>query len=258
MSDVTRVLLTNDDGIDAPGLRALERAFEAIEGVEVWTVAPAAEMSTCSHSMTITRPLFAREIGERRVAVSGTTADCVYFGLFGVLPERPHVVVSGINAGPNLGQDVIYSGTVAGAREAFNRGVRGVSVSLVEGREFDAAAKSAAQIALAVAQLDGNDPMLLNLNYPGGAFGGPRLAPLGSRDYPEAVVTRDIPGRGGRYYWLGGPLVSDHLVPGTDGWLIEKGVASATLLTTDQTDHAAMQGAAERLEFLEPAKEASR
>jgi 5'-nucleotidase len=256
LSDRIRVLLTNDDGVDAPGLRALEQALAARGGVEVWTVAPAVEMSTCSHSMTINRPLFARERGERRIAVEGTTADCVYFGLFGCLPERPHVVVSGVNAGPNLGDDVIYSGTVAGAREAFNRGVSGVAVSLVEGDRFGAAAQSAAGIAIEVAGLDGADPLLLNLNYPGGEFSGPRLAPLGSRNYPEAVVSREIPGRGGRYYWLGGPLVSDHQVPGSDGWLIARGVASATLLTTDQTDHAATRDAAARFAFLEPAEEA--
>jgi len=249
------VLVTNDDGIAAPGLVALERALAAEPGVEVWTVAPAVEMSTCSHGMTINRPLFARRIGERRFAVEGTPADCVYFGLFGCLPARPHVVVSGVNAGPNLGCDVIYSGTVAGAREAFVRGVNGVAVSLVEGGAFDAAAGNAAEVALAVARLEGGEPVLLNLNYPAGAFSGPRLAPLGSRDYPEAVVAREVPGRGGSYYWLGGPLVSDKQVPGTDGWLISRGVASATLLTIDQTDHAAMRGAAERLGFLAPAEE---
>jgi len=253
-----RVLLTNDDGIDAPGLRALELALASRPEVEVWTVAPAKEMSTCSHGMTINRPLFVRQLDERRFAVEGTPADCTYFALFGCLPERPQVVLSGVNQGPNLGADVIYSGTVAGAREAFNRGVSGVAVSLVEGREFDAAASSAVQVALEVAQLDRSEPLLLNLNYPAGQFAGPRLAPQGLRDYPEAVVSREIPGRGGRYYWLGGPLVSDHLVPGSDGWLISRGVASATLLTTDQTDRAAMQGAAERFAFLEPAKEESR
>lgn len=251
-----RVLVTNDDGIDAPGLRALEKALVELPGVEVWTAAPAAEMSTCSHSMTINRPLFARQVAERRFAVEGTTADCVYWALFGCLPERPAVVLSGVNQGPNLGSDVIYSGTVAGAREAMLRGVHGVSASLVEGREFEAAARSAARIAVQLARLDVPGPLLVNLNYPAGAFEGPRLAPLGQRDYPEAVVGREIPGRGGRYYWLGGPLVSDRGVPGTDGWLISRGLASATLLTTDQTDGPAMSRAAELLPFLAPAEEA--
>jgi 5'-nucleotidase len=251
-----RVLLTNDDGIDAPGLGALERSLASRPGIEVWTAAPAREMSTCSHSMTIARPIFARQIGERRFAVEGTTADSVYFAIFGPLAERPHVVISGVNQGPNLGTDVFYSGTVAGAREAVMRGVHGVSVSLVEGTEFAAPARSAADVALELARLDLEHPLLLNLNYPVGDFSGPRLAPLGQRTYPEEVVRREIPGRGGSYYWLGGPLVADRLVPYTDGWQVERGVATATLLAMDQTDVAAMATAAERLPFLQPAEEA--
>jgi 5'-nucleotidase len=246
------ILLTNDDGVDSPGLQALERAFSAFSELEVWTAAPAVEMSTCSHQMTINRPLFTRQLAERRMAVTGTTADSVYFAMFGWLPRRPRVVLSGVNAGPNLGTDVIYSGTVAGAREAVMRGVHGVAVSLVEGREFEPAARDAARIAAQLAALDSTEPLLLNLNYPPGRFEGPRLAPLGQRDYPEAVVGREVPGRGGRYFWLGGPLVQDRLIPQSDGWLISEGVASATLLTMDQTDHQAMETVAERLPFLTP------
>jgi 5'-nucleotidase len=232
----TRVLLTNDDGISALGLTALERAFSALPDVDLWVVAPDRGRSTCSHGMTISRPIFTEDLGPKRVAVDGLPADCVYFALFGLMPERPDVVVSGINQGANLGRDVIYSGTVAGAREAAILGVNGISVSLVEGTDFDRVAKNAADLALALAKLRMSPALLLNVNYPAGDFKGPRLAPLGERYYPMVVRKRISELTGRPYYWLGGPAVKDKLVPGTDGWLISKGQASATWLALDQTD----------------------
>jgi 5'-nucleotidase len=235
MTSPLRVLLTNDDGIEAPGLEAFERAFEAIPGVEVWVAAPRNERSTCSHGMTLGRPVFCREAGTRRFAVDGLPADCVYLALFGLMPERPHVVVSGVNRGANLGSDVIYSGTVAGAREATIRGIHGIAVSLVSGDDFTSAAGSAASIAVRVREIPRSPAILLNLNYPGASFGGPLLARLGERSYPEVAEGGVAPLTGERYYWLGGPPVADRLLPGTDGWLIGRGVASATFLTLDQT-----------------------
>ena len=234
------VLLTNDDGIDAPGLKALARAFERQPDVEVWTVAPDSERSTCSHGMTLHRPVFSKKVGERRIALSGLTGDCVYFGMFKCLPKRPDVVISGINRGPNLGGDVVYSGTVAGAREAVIRGVHGVAASLVSGDDFEPVARSVVEIGLQVAGLPVGVPRLLNLNYPPGDFEGPRFAYLGQRSYPEEVERRVVPISGRDYYWLGGPPVRDQLLEGSDGWLIDRGVASATLLSTDQTDREAM------------------
>jgi 5'-nucleotidase len=192
--------------------------------------------------MTLDRPVVAAPRGERRFAVSGLPADCVYLALFGLLPRRPDVVVSGVNRGPNLGTDVVYSGTVAGAREAVIRRVHGVAASLVAGDDFERAASSAAEIALALAALSG-PARLLNLNYPDGPFAGPVLAPLGEREYPEEVARRgEIDGRGVEYT-LGGPPVRDRAVPGTDGWLIANGSASATFLGVDQTDRGALDGA---------------
>ena len=234
------VLLTNDDGIEAPGLRALERAFARRPDVETWIVAPDSERSTCSHGMTLHQPIFTKEVGERRIALSGLTADCVYFGMFDCLPRRPSVVISGINRGPNLGEDVIYSGTVAGAREAVVRGVHGVAASLVSGDDFERVANSVVEIGLLVARLPVSVPRLLNLNYPAGDFKGPQFAYLGQRSYPEEAERRVVPISGRDYYWLGGPPVRDKLIEGTDGWLVDKGVASATLLSTDQTDKEAM------------------
>jgi 5'-nucleotidase len=239
-------LLTNDDGIDAPGLIALERAFAARADVEVWTAAPDGERSASSHGMSLDRPLFAREVGERRIALSGLPADCVYFALFGWLPRRPDVVVAGINRGPNLGSDVIYSGTVAGAREAVVRGVHGLAASLVSGDEFDAVAPRTVELALELAGTDDSRPRLLNLNFPGPRFTGPELAPLGGRVYPELVERRVIPISGRAYHWLGGPPVRDRLVEGSDGWLIDRGIAALTPLALDQTDHQVLERMAAR------------
>jgi 5'-nucleotidase len=234
MNDRPLVLLTNDDGIDAEGLRALEEEFSQVEEVETWTVAPDRGQSTTSHGMTLYRPVFAQQRSERRFAVDALPADCVYLALFGLLPRRPDIVLSGINRGPNLGQDVIYSGTVAAAREAVVRGIHGVAASLVHGSDYRAAARSARKITIAALASDSQSPLLLNLNYPAGDFTGPKLAPLGQRRYPWVVDLRTSP-NGSTYYWLGGPAVHDEEVPGSDGWLVSQGIASATPLQLDQT-----------------------
>lgn len=235
MTSPLRVLLTNDDGIEAPGLAELEAAFAALAGVELWVAAPRTERSTCSHGMTLGRPVFVREMGTRRYAVDGLPADCVYLAMFGLMPGRPHVVVSGVNRGANLGSDVIYSGTVAGAREATLRGVHGIAASLVGGESFASAAASVAALATRVHKIPAAPAILLNLNYPGAVFDGPFLARLGERSYPEVAEGGIAPLTGERYYWLGGPPVADRLLHGTDGWLIARGMASATFLTLDQT-----------------------
>ncbi|MCP4605450.1 MAG: 5'/3'-nucleotidase SurE [Proteobacteria bacterium] len=250
-----KVLLTNDDGIDAPGIMALERAFEAHAEVEVWTVAPNRERSTSSHAMSLSRPIFTYDRGPRRVAVDGLPADCVYLALFGLLDFRPDIIVSGINRGANLGCDVIYSGTVGCAREAAQRGIHGVAASLVKGSDYDPAAKSVCSIAIELARRPVSPVLLLNLNYPGGEFDGPRFARLGIRNYPLTVSKRTVPLDNRPYYWLGGPAIEDQRVPGTDGWLIGRGTASATLLSLDQTDNEKMAEAAALTPFIKPLEE---
>ena len=206
-------------------------------------VAPDAPRSACGHGMTLTKPVKAVKLDERRFAVGGLPADCVYLALYGLMPRRPDVVISGLNRGPNLGTDVVYSGTVAGAREAVIRRVHGVSASLVSGDDYTSAARSVAEIALALAAT-GGPPLLLNLNYPGPVFGGPELAPLGARTYPEEVHERVDLATSETRYTIGGPPVQDRCVHGTDGWLISRGVASATFLGVDQTDREAQKDAA--------------
>ncbi len=240
MTEPTTVLLTNDDGIDALGLRAMADTLASREAVEVWVAAPDRERSTCSNAMTLSRPVFVRELAPRQFAVDGLPVDCIYLAAVELMPRPPDVVISGINHGPNLGTDVIFSGTVAGARQAVLMNIHGVAASLVEGREFARAAEVTADIALALADRSAAPPQLLNLNFPGGNFEGPRFAPLGVRHYPRVVSKRVAPLTQSTYYWLGGPAVKDGNVAETDGWMVTHGIASATPLAIDQTDTALM------------------
>ncbi len=255
MSDPLVVLLTNDDGIEAPGIQALEAAFLELQHVEVWIVAPDSERSTCSHGMSLTRPVFAQEVGPLKFAVDGLPVDCVYLAMYGLMPRKPDIVISGINAGANLGSDVIYSGTVAGARQAALQGVHGIASSLVAGRDYRAAARITRQIALELGVLQTKEASLLNLNFPGGSFTGPRFAPLGAREYPRVVTKRIAPLTGETYYWLGGPPVSSRRIEGTDTWLIEHGIASATSLSVDQTAVDEMRELTQKIPLIAPIEE---
>lgn len=240
MPEKTRVLITNDDGIDAPGLSAVADAVAARDNTDVWIAAPDKERSTCSNGMTLGRPVFVQSRGAQRFAVDGLPVDCVYLAAYGLMPTPPDVVISGINHGPNLGTDVIFSGTVAGARQAAMQGIHGVAASLIAGRDFSRAAEAVADIALALARAPATPPQVLNLNFPKGAFKGPKICPLGERHYPRVVSERTAPLTRETYYWLGGPAVEDQLVEGSDGWLIANGTATLTPLRIDQTDADAM------------------
>ncbi|MBI5501948.1 MAG: 5'/3'-nucleotidase SurE [Deltaproteobacteria bacterium] len=231
------ILLTNDDGIEAAGLRALEQAMAALG--EVWVVAPSGERSTCSHSLTLRRELPVERLGPRRWAVDGTPVDCVFVGMFGLLPRRPAVVVSGINHGPNLGTDTIYSGTVAAAREGALRGVPSVAVSLTDGDRFEEAGRVAGDLVRRLlragrhAVADGRG-VLLNLNVPPGAGGSPRLATLGRRVYPEEVGVRRV-GGAAHLARIGGYPVKADGESGADTRAIAEGRPTLTPLTLDLT-----------------------
>src|SRR5262247_1787472 len=150
------VVLTNDDGIHAQGLAALEKALAELG--DVYVVAPEREQSACGHALTLHRPLRVEAVGERRFAVNGTPSDCVNLGVLGFLPERPVLVVSGVNHGSNLGDDVTYSGTVSAAMEGTLLGVPSIAVSLAEGDEFEQAARVARQVVMR-ALVSGLPPM---------------------------------------------------------------------------------------------------
>src|ERR671915_1872497 len=178
---MTRILITNDDGIHSDGLGTLERALRELG--DVYVVAPASEMSGASHSLTLARPLRIRQLDSRHWSVDGTPTDCVTLALHRILPEeeRPDICVSGINHGGNLGDDASYSGTVAGALEATILGVPGIAFSLVARENFDftEAARFAITAVRKVLQEGLPEGTLLNINIPRGEVRGARVTRQG-------------------------------------------------------------------------------
>jgi 5'-nucleotidase len=234
-----RILLTNDDGIHSEGLAALERALADVG--DVYTVAPASEMSGASHSLTLARPLRIRRIDERHWSVDGTPTDCVTLALHQILPEPPDVCVSGINYGGNLGDDASYSGTVAGALEATILGVTGIAVSLVTRENFDftAAARYAA-VATRKVLREGLPPgTLLNINVPPGEIRGARVTRQGVK-HARPVITEHRDPRNKLYYWIGEQHYSSASEDGTDYQAVEEGYVSVTPMRSDMTDHRAL------------------
>lgn len=236
---MTRILLTNDDGIHSEGLITLERSLRELG--DVFVVAPAAEMSGASHSLTLARPLRIRQIDSRHWTVDGTPTDCVTLALHKILEEDqlPHVCVSGINHGGNLGDDATYSGTVAGALEATILGVPGLAVSLVAREHFEFA--DAARFAvLATKKILGEglpDGTLLNMNVPQGDINGVRVTRQGIKN-ARPVITEHIDPRGKPYFWIGEQYFRSQAEDGTDYRAIEDGYVSITPLRSDMTDHA--------------------
>ena len=208
-----KLLVTNDDGVDAPGIRALAGALSDVGDVSV--VAPEREQSAKSHAFTLHKPLRVTRYEDGRIALSGTPADCAYSGIHGLAP-RPDFVVSGINRGANLGSDVHYSGTCAAAREAVLQGVPAIAVSLYirggqESRHWDVAAALAVDLVQKCAANGLPPGVFLNLNVPNvprEALQGVRVTPLGHRKYAARVEPRTDP-RGNEYVWLGGKPVRE-------------------------------------------------
>jgi len=231
------LLVTNDDGVHAAGLAALAGALEDLG--EVHVLAPEREQSACGHALTLHRPLRVHRLGERRHWVNGTPSDCVNLGVLGFLPERPVLVVSGVNHGSNLGDDVTYSGTVSAAMEGTLLGVPSIAVSLVEGDEFDGAARVARQVVMR-ALVSGLPPMtLLNINVPPGVPKGVRVTRLGHRVYSGKIVEQADP-RGRPHYWIGSGPPAWEALEGTDMGAIHEGYASVTPLHLDLTHHRAL------------------
>src|SRR5215813_8444074 len=237
---MTRILLTNDDGIHSEGLQILERTL--LEIGDVFVVAPAAEMSGASHSLTLSRPLRIRQIDERHWSVDGTPTDCVTLALHQILREdqRPNVCVSGINHGGNLGDDATYSGTVAGALEATILGVPGLALSLVAREHFDFT--EAAQFAVTAARKVLTEGLpegtLLNINIPPGEIKGVRVTRQGIKN-ARPVISEHIDPRGKAYFWIGEEYFRTSSAEGTDYQAIESGYISVTPLKSDMTDHRA-------------------
>ena len=236
-----RVLLSNDDGVHAAGLQALAEAFA---GDEVWVVAPDREQSASSHAISLHRPLRIVEVAPRWYAVDGTPTDAVYMGLNRVLKAaRPDVVVSGVNHGPNLGNDVLYSGTVAAAMEGALLGVHAVAVSLAgpPPHDFRSAAAFAARLARTIVARGPAAPMLLNVNVPPGPVKGYRFTRLGRRNYGNAVVEHVDP-RGRPYYWIGGDPARHDDLPASDcNAVLDEGLAAVTPLHLDLSHDALLR-----------------
>jgi 5'-nucleotidase len=238
---MTRILVTNDDGIHSPGIIALAEALEALGDVLV--VAPAHEMSAASHSLTLTRPLRIDEIDARHYSVDGTPTDCVTLAMNHILKDDPpDLVVSGINKGGNLGDDVTYSGTVAGALEASIYGLPGIAVSLVQRTDFDFrhAAEFAAELARRVLGDGLPRGTLLNVNIPPGQIRGVRVTRQGTKIIRPNVIEGTDP-RQRKYYWIGEESLIWNEEAGTDYEALRHGFVSITPLRTDLTDYSALE-----------------
>jgi 5'-nucleotidase len=233
------ILVTNDDGVHAPGLAALAGAMEPLG--EVWIIAPEREQSACGHALTLHRPLRPHQWGERRFAVNGTPSDCVNLAVLGFLPERPVLVASGVNHGSNLGDDVTYSGTVSAAMEGTLLGVPSIAVSLVDEGDMAAAARVARLIAMRVLVEGLPAKTLLNVNVPRETPRGIRFTRLGHRVYAGKVVEQADP-RGRPHYWLGGGPAEWEALDGTDMGAVHEGFAAVTPLHMDLTNHRALAG----------------
>lgn len=238
------ILLSNDDGVAAPGIRELAAALGVVADVVV--CAPEGEQSAQSHSLTLSRPLRHRVLSAGVHAVDGSPADCIYVALHHtpILARRPELVVSGMNHGVNLGSDVFYSGTVAAAREGALRGIPAIAFSLETGGDRAAACVLARDMVLRMLSartgLAGQDEItpLLNVNFPMGAVRGIRATRLGRRLYADEVVVRHDP-RGREYFWIGGPAGARHeQVDGSDTEAIDAGYATVTPLMIEATSTA--------------------
>ena len=238
---MVRILLTNDDGIHSDGLTKLEEALREVG--DVYVVAPAAEMSGASHSLTLSRPLRIRRIDERHWTVDGTPTDCVTLALNQILgpDQTPHLCCSGINYGGNLGDDASYSGTVAGALEATILGVPGLAFSLVARENFDFTEAARFAVTAARKVLDEGLPegTLLNINVPPGEIAGVRVTRQGIKK-ARPIITEHIDPRGKAYYWIGEEVFNKDHEDGTDYAAVEAGRVSVTPMRSDMTNHSAL------------------
>ena len=232
-----RILVTNDDGIYSEGLRKLADACRAHGDVTI--VAPDREQSAASHALTLNRPLRLLQIEEKAWIVDGTPSDCVNLAILKLFKdERPDLIVSGINFGPNLGDDVTYSGTISAAFEGALLNIPSIALSALVGEHFsfDHCAAVAGELTR-IALTEHRDPrVILNVNFPLGDFNGVRITTLGQRVYTEGVIERKDP-RGRAYYWIGGEPPVWHPGEGTDFEALQQGFVSITPLHLDLTHH---------------------
>ncbi|HDS1213085.1 TPA: 5'/3'-nucleotidase SurE [Shewanella algae] len=232
-----KILVSNDDGVTAPGIRALSEALSAV--AEVLTVAPDRNCSGASNSLTLTNPLRINKLDNGYISVNGTPTDCVHLAIRELYEGEPDMVVSGINAGANMGDDTLYSGTVAAAMEGRFLGLPAVAVSLV-GRElthYDSAVAYAVKIIMGLKKHPIASDQILNINVPDlplDEIKGIRVTRLGARHKAEGMVrARDPHGR--EVFWLGPPGIELDVGEDTDFYAVSQGYVSITPLTVDLT-----------------------
>ncbi len=243
-----RILVSNDDGIDAPGIQALAKALEVLG--EVTVVAPEREQSAASHSLTLHKPLRVYSRGGRRMAVSGTPTDCVAMAVHHLMDSPPDIVVSGINRGANLGDDVTYSGTVSAAMEGTLLGVPSIAISQLMWQDtgYDTAARFAVKLARTVlSQIERGNGLpadtLLNVNVPDlppDQVKGMRWTCQGKRRFTKEQVIENVDPRGRKYYWVGGTEVEWDGNPNSDHQAVCDGYISVTPVHLDLTNHQAL------------------
>jgi 5'-nucleotidase len=242
-----RILVTNDDGIYSEGIQKLADALREVG--EVIVVAPDREQSAASHALTLNRPLRLLKLKDNEYIVDGTPTDCVNLAVLNLLKDkRPDIVVSGINFGPNLGDDVTYSGTISAAFEGALLNIPSIACSALVGEHFsfDTSARFAADLTRVVMKRERDPSIILNVNFPVGPFNGVKVTKLGKRVYSEGVIERLDP-RGRKYYWIGGDPPTWHPGQDTDFEAIQAGFVSITPLHLDLTHHESIA----RLRFLE-------
>jgi len=243
------VLVSNDDGIRAAGIQTLAAALSDLG--EVWVVAPDREQSAVSHALSLHSPLRADQVGERQFAVDGTPTDCIILAVNQILPRKPGLIVSGINNGGNLGDDITYSGTVSAAIEGTLLGVPSVAVSLAgrssddyspagrPSKKYSSAASFARSLCESVLAQGLPDDTLLNVNVPGlppDQVRGFVVTRQGKRRYGDAIVEKVDP-RGRKYYWIGGDDLGFIHAEGSDCTAVEAGYISVTPLHLDLTNY---------------------
>jgi 5'/3'-nucleotidase len=252
-----KILLTNDDGIHAPGLRALALAMRDLG--EVTIVAPSSERSASAQSLTLRQPIYCDQIAEREYAIEGTPADAMIVALHTLLKEKPDIIISGINRGGNAGENIYYSGTVGAAMEAAINRVPAVAVSVVyRGREFDfdAAAKFMHALVPLVLREGLPQGVLLNINVPQDWSGEVRITRQSSKVTRNVLVPGSDP-RGRRYFWLSEQQFVEGIEPDTDQAAIRDHAISITPLEIDHTHDRSLEHLSHWAKLLEEAGPAS-
>ena len=250
-----RILLTNDDGINAPGLKVLEQIARQFSD-DIWICAPSEEQSGAGHSLTLTRPVRLHKHGERRFAVSGTPTDSVMMALREVMPDAPDIILSGVNRGANLADDITYSGTVSAAIEGALAGIRAIAFSQVYAREgmgdevpFGAALEWGPKVLAPLIDAPMADRTLININFPAipaEEVKGIRVVRQGFHDYSRGTIVEGRDPRGYRYFWFGLDQIEHTLDHGTDLEAIEEGYVAVTPLQLDLTHYSTIGSLAER------------